>query len=420
MTKMLFTGANLLDGQNPAVPGRSVLVEDDRIAQIAADSELAGLRTQVDAVYALDGATLMPGMTQGHWHGSYEGLDFEPPPVGLEKPPGYLMLLALRHAQLALSMGYTNVIGAAVGDALDAQLKRAFEDGVFTGPRVMPCGRWLITTGDCNDDPAFSWWGITAMGSQRICDGPIEFRKGTRQEIKEGAEVIKVFADGGHALIYGKGHTAMARDELDAVVQAAHDRGKKVRSHVDTKAGIMMSIEAGVDLVDHADEMDEECIDAIVESGTYCCPSMYLPRALLDRFIASGDGLEQQPMGVAMQQDLDSMAKVLPYAAKRGAKFMVGDDWGTAVTPHGDYHKELELYVDVGVPALDVIRWATAYGPEFMGRGEELGAIREGYIADLLVVDGDPSENIRLLGDTDNLLAIIKDGEFIKPLANRA
>lgn len=410
MTRILFTNANLLDGDNPARAGTSVLIENERIIRIAPGDESTG----ADHVFDLQGATLMPGMTQGHWHGSYQGIDFNPPPVGLEKPPGYLMLLALKNAQLALSYGYTSLIGAAVGDALDAQLKQAFEDELFQGPRLMACGRWLITTGDCNDDPSFWWWGINSMGAQRICDGPIEFRKGAREEMKQGAEVIKIFADGGHALLYGKGHNSMTRDELDAVVEATHDRGRKVRSHVDTKAGVLMSIEAGVDLLDHADEMDEECIDAIVENGTFVCPSMYFPKAVIERLVADGDGLDKQPMGIAIQEDLASMSRVLPYAASKGAKFIVGDDWGTAMTPHGDYNRELELYVEVGVPALDVIRWATKHGPEFMGLGEELGTIEEGKLADLLVVKGDPSEDIRLLGDRENILAIMKSGRFIK------
>ena len=415
MSRVLFKGANLLDGDNPARPGMSVLVVGERITTIAPDTQLTGV--EADQVLELAGATLMPGMTQAHWHGSYEGIDFTPPPVGLEKPPGYLILIALKNAQRALQLGYTNLIGAATGDALDAQLKQAIEDGVVQGPRIMACGRWLITTGDCNDDPSFWWWDIRGLGAQRICDGADEFRKGVRQEIKEGAEVVKIFADGGHALIYGKGHNSMTRGELDAVVEAAHHRGKKVRSHVDTKQGVLMSIDAGVDLLDHADEMDEECIDAIIASGTYVCPSMYLPKALIERLIRDGNGLESGPMGLAIQEDLANMAEVLPYAAEKGAKFMIGDDWGTAMTLHGDYNKELELYVEIGVPALDVIRWATKHGPEFMGLGDELGTIAEGKLADLLVINADPSQNISVLGAQENFLAIMKGGQFIKAMA---
>jgi imidazolonepropionase-like amidohydrolase len=412
MARTVFKRANLLDGTSAAKPGMSVAVEGDVIVAVAADGALTA--QPGDTVIDLAGQTLMPGLVQSHWHGSYKGIDFACPPVGLEKPPGYLMLLALSQAQLALSYGYTTLIGAAVGDALDAQLKWAIADGVVEGPRIVPCGRWLITTGDANDFPEFWWWGKLNKGAQEICDGPYEFRRAVRQEIKEGAEIIKIFADAGHALIYGKGHISMAQDEIDAVVAATHDRGKKVRSHVDTKRGIMQAIEAGIDLLDHADEMDEECVDAMVESGVAVCPSMYFPKAVIDRMVADGFGWEKKPMAVEIQRDLDRMSKILPYAARRGARFLIGDDWGTAMTPHGQYNRELELYVECGVPALDVIKWATSNAADFLGMKGKLGCIAEGATADLVLVKGDPSRDISLLGNRENLRAIMKDGKFTK------
>jgi imidazolonepropionase-like amidohydrolase len=412
MARTVFKNANLLDGSSAAQPGMSVAIDGGKIVSVAT---AAAFQTQSDdTIVDLAGQTLMPGLIQSHWHGSYRGIDFACPPVGLEKPPGYLMLVALTHAQLALSMGYTTVIGAATGDALDAQLKWAIADGIVEGPRIVPCGRWLITTGDANDFPEFWWWGKLSKGAQEICDGPYEFRRAVRQEIKEGAEIIKIFADAGHALIYGKGHVSMAQDEVDAVVQAAHDRGKKVRAHVDTKRGILNAIKSGIDLLDHADEMDEECIDAMVESGVGVCPSMYFPKAVIQRMVDDGLGWEKRPMAVEIQRDLDRMSSLLPYAAKRGAKFLIGDDWGTAMTPHGQYNRELELYVESGVPALDVIRWATANAAEFLGMKGQLGCIAEGAVADLVVVKGDPSRNIALLGDTANIRAVMKEGAFTK------
>jgi len=412
MARTVFKGANLLDGVSAAKPGISVAVEGDQIVSVAAEGAFSA--QPGDTVIELAGQTLMPGLVQSHWHGSYKGIDFACPPVGLEKPPGYLMLVSLAQAQLALSFGYTTLIGAAVGDALDAQLKWAIADGIVEGPRIVPCGRWLITTGDANDFPEFWWWGKLAKGAQEICDGPYEFRRAVRQEIKEGAEIIKIFADAGHALIYGKGHISMAQDEIDAVVAATHDRGKKVRSHVDTKRGIMQAIKAGIDLLDHADEMDEECVDAMVESGVAVCPSMYFPKAVIDRMVTDGFGWEKKPMAVEIQRDLDRMSRILPYAAKRGAKFLVGDDWGTAMTPHGQYNRELELYVDCGVPALDVIRWATSNAADFLGMKGKLGRVAEGATADLVVVKGDPSLDISLLGHRENIRAVMKDGKFTK------
>jgi len=126
VSRIVFTGANLLDGEHAPVPKRTVVVENGRVSAIRADGDIKPLAG--DRVVDLAGDTLMPGMVQAHWHGSYEGLDFEPPPVGLEKPPGYLMLLAAKHARMALERGFTSVIGAATGDALDAQLRDAIRE----------------------------------------------------------------------------------------------------------------------------------------------------------------------------------------------------------------------------------------------------------------------------------------------------
>ena len=413
MARIVFQSANLLDGDHAAVAGRTVVVDGSRIAWVGPDAEYSP--QSGDEVRNLGGATLMPGMVQAHWHGSYHDLDFEPPPVGLERPPGYLMLLAAKHARLALDRGFTSVVGAATGDAIDAQLRDAIADGVVDGPRILPCGRWLITTGDSNDLPEFWWWGIAAPGSQRICDGADEFRKGARQEIKEGAEIVKIFSDSGHALLYGSDFVSMTDEELQAVVQATHHRGRRVRSHVTATRNILECIGAGVDILDHADGLDSACIDAMTDAGTLVCPSLYLSKAILDRLEAEGGG--NQPFTLALRRDFDNACTMLPVANTAGVKLMVGDDWGTRMTPHGDYIKEMQLYVDhVGIPALDVLRWATKHGAQGMAMGEELGTIEQGKLADLLVLRGDPSTDISLLAGPDNLLAIMKDGVFVKAL----
>ncbi|MCP4903889.1 MAG: amidohydrolase family protein [bacterium] len=411
MSRILFSGANLLDGENPARPGQTIAVEGDQIVAVGADGSLASRPD--DKVFQLDGASIMPGMVQAHWHGSYRGLDFDPPPVGLEKPPGYLMLLAATQAKLALDHGFTSVIGAATSDALDAQLKMAIADGVVPGPRIMASGRWLITTGDSNDLPEFAFWDIQAKGAQRYCDGVDEFIKGVRQEIREGAEIVKIFMDGGHALLHGPDFISMTDAELRAAVEATHDRQKLIRCHVTAKRAIMKCLDAGVDVFDHADRMDRECIDGFLKAGSFVCPSLYLTKAIIAKLSEGGN--ENDPMVIGLKADYDHMLEILPEASAAGVKLMVGDDWGTAMTPHGDYIKELEVYVnEAGIEPLEVIRWATRNAGECMQMGDRLGTIETGKLADLLVVRGDPSKNISVLGDPANFLAIIKDGQFVK------
>lgn len=410
MARTIFRGANLLDGRSAATASSSVIVEGSRIQSIHPDGAFE--QDPDDRVIDLAGATLMPGMVQAHWHGSYEGLDFAPPPVGLEKPPGYLMLLAARHARLALDRGFTSVIGAATGDALDAQLKMAIADGVLEGPRITACGRWLITTGDSNDLPSYWWWKIGAMGAQHFCDGADEFRKGVRREIHEGADVIKIFMDGGHALQHGSDFVSMTDEELNAAVEAAHHRGKLVRCHVTSVGGIKKCIESGVDIFDHADRMDLECIERLARAGSFVCPSLYFTKAIIGRLRRSR---QTQAAADALQADYDHMLAMLPKAVDAGVKLMVGDDWGTAMTPHGDYIKEFELYVDeAGIAPLEVLRWATSNASECIGTEGDLGTVEAGKLADLVIVRGDPSRDISILGRPGNILAVMKNGQLVK------
>jgi imidazolonepropionase-like amidohydrolase len=203
----------------------------------------------------------------------------------------------------------------------------------------------------------------------------------------------------------------MTEAEITAVVTTAHARGAKVRSHIDSKQGILDGIRLGLDIFDHADELDEECIERMVAANSYMCPSLCLPKAILEHF---KDATNQRAFNDDVRRSFDSMVKVLPLAAKAGLRVILGDDWGTWLTPHGDYGKELKLYAEIGIPNLDVIRWATKHPAQCVQMDDKLGTIAAGKYADLLVVDGDPAADIRVLADPKNIKVIMKDGEFHK------
>ena len=170
-----------------------------------------------------------------------------------------------------------------------------------------------------------------------------------------------------------------------------------------------MAVEAGIDVVDHGDELDAECIAALAETGTFLVPSVFFPKTLAEQM---GPGLGFTD---AMRADVAHMCKMLPEADAAGVWILLGDDYGAMGFPHGRYGAELGVYVeDAGISPVDVIRWATKHGAELMDMGDNLGTIEEGKLADFLVVDGDPSEDVSLLADPDNLVAIVKDGALIK------
>jgi imidazolonepropionase-like amidohydrolase len=334
-------------------------------------------------------------------------------PLGLEKSAGYLTLVAARNLRKALSSGFTSVVSAgAVGDDIDAQCKLAIEEGVIEGPRVVAGSRGLDIHGGYSDSESW-WWELRNHGGHRFCSGPESFRAAVREEIKRGAEIIKIFPGGGHATEIPHTGVSLTGAELEAVCQAAHSRGAQVRAHSPAKESILACLRAGVDVIDHGDELDEECIELMLRSEAFLVPSMYFTERLLQQSegFVIGTTSEMAPI----REGFEQIRKLLPVANQAGVRIVIGDDYGVSFLPHGHYAEELEFYVEsVGIAPLDVIRWATRNGAELMGRGDELGQIAPGRLADLLAVDGDPSAEIAVLQDRKRMRAILKGGVFYK------
>lgn len=404
MTRLVLTNASLLDGEHARVERSTVTIDGERIVGVHTGDTPAP--EPGDDVHDLGGRTVMPGMVTCHFHSAYDELGSKMTPLGSDVPPAYAAVIAARNLHTALKCGYTGAIGAGVANDIDPSMKLAIENGVIPGPRLVPASRELSTTGHSNDNHSW-WWNVPSAGGIRICDGPDEFRAGVREEIKHGAEIIKLYVTGGHGTTAPKSQIEMTRDELAAAIDTAHSRGALIRGHISNKEAILMAVELGMDILDHADDMDDECIEKIVAAGTYVVPSLYFPKHFSETL---GAGLG---FGDAMKADLQYSYDTLPKANAAGVRFLVGDDYGAIGFPHGMYGGELSLYVDtVGISPLDVLRWATVHGAAAMGRGHELGTVREVMLADILVVDGDPSSNIGVLADPTNI-TVIKGGEVV-------
>jgi imidazolonepropionase-like amidohydrolase len=408
MTRLVLTQATVVDGNHPAVAGAHVVVEDDRITAVGADPVLE-IRPD-DRVVDLDGRTVMPGMVNCHFHATYHELGSTPAPFGLEEPMALQAVRAVNSLGLLIESGFTSAVSAGAPFAIDASMKVAIDRGLIPGPRLVPCSRDVSTTGHAGDRSFPAHWEVGALGAIRPSDGPDEFRRSVRAEIKEGAEFIKMFITGGHGTIGPKEQIEMTREELGAGIEAAHLRGAKVRGHIANREAILMALDLDIDVIDHGDGMDEECIERIVEAGTPVVPSMLFPSRFLGSMGGSGLGFTD-----SMRADIEAMAEVLPKANEAGMRLVLGDDYGAIFLPHGCYADELVYYTDeIGIPSQDVIRWATKHGADLMGREHELGTLAAGKLADLLVVDGNPLEDIGVLRDRDNLLAIVKGGRLVK------
>jgi imidazolonepropionase-like amidohydrolase len=405
--RLIFNRANLIDGDAPARLS-SVVVEGRHIGAVLDDPTQRG--EPGDRTVDLAGRTLMPGMITCHFHATYEDLGAKTTPFGLEDPPALQAIRAAKNLERLLLCGFTGAVSAGAPFAIDASMKTAIRQGLIRGPRLMAGSRDVSTTGHAGDK-SFPWyWEVGAAGAVHRCDGPDEFRRAVRQEIKEGAEIIKMFVTGGHGTVAPREQIEMSREEMAAGIQAAHQRGAKVRGHIANREAIEMALDLGIDVIDHGDGLDRSAIDRMVSTGTFLVPSQYFPR----RF---SEGMGGSALGFAagMAADIEEALEILPQANAAGVRVVIGDDYGALGLPHGRYADELEFYVkEAGIPPLDVIRWATKFGAELMGRGHQLGTVAPGKLADLLVVDGDPLEDIGVLQDTDSLVAIIKGGELVK------
>ena len=408
MTRLALTNATVIDGDRTVLRHAHVVVDGERITAVGT-GPLPGPRSD-DRIVDCSGRAVMPGMVNCHFHATYHNLGGTPAPFGLEEPMALQAVRAVNSLALLVECGFTSAVSAGAPFAIDASMKVAIDRGLIPGPRLVPCSRDVSTTGHAGDRSYPPHWQVGALGAIRPSDGPDEFRRSVRAEIKEGAEIIKMFVTGGHGTIGPKEQLEMSREEMAAGIEAAHLRGVRVRGHIANREAIHMALDLGIDVIDHGDGMDDECIERIVASGTPVVPSMLFPH----RFLQSMGGVS---LGFtdSMKEDIDAMAEILPRANAAGMRLVLGDDYGAIGLPHGHYGEELSYYADeVGIPALDVIRWATKHGAELMGRGHELGTVTVGKLADLVVVDGDPLTDLGLLADGDNLVAVVQGGRLVK------
>lgn len=420
--RTIFRSVKLFDGVNETQDGMTIVVEDGRFTAVDRDIPTREGDIQID----LAGKTVIPGMTSGHYHAEYGGLrlaDVGKFYLGTQYPPAYLAATAVQNLGWALDSGITNVVGAGCSFDIDASLKMAIEDGRMRGPRLKACSTHINTTANENEP---NWWlpaparedGLQLVGGELFADGVEGMRKAVRHQLRRGAEVMKIFPSGGHGIDFPEDRRSMARDEIEAVIRTAHDRGAIVRGHITTKTAMMEAIELGIDIVDHGDNMDEEVIDAMVKHGTHYVPSMLF----LKKLLPSDDGdLARASQLAPVKRSFEHLQKVLPLVNQAGVNIVPGDDFGLEFMMHGPglYAEELEVYVrDCGISASDVLTWATANGGRMMGR-TDLGQIKEGYAADLVVLDGNPLEDIALLQDVSRIELIMKDGQIAKDTLGR-
>jgi len=349
------------DGERDA----DVRVEDGRIADVG------GFEADGDEdVYDCDGGYVVPGIIDCHVHLVSECL-----PTNRHGDDRMRWYRVVENARDTVEGGVTTVRDLNAPDACVIDGGRAVEDGKIRGPRVVACGQGICCTGG-----HFS-------GSCREADGVAEVRRAVREQIERGAKVVKLMATSS-AYSSTEGAQEMTRDEIEAAVEVAGMKDVPVAAHAEGKEGIVACAEAGVDSVEHAKYADEEAARALAENDVFWVPTLKASRMSLrhpDR--VSDAKLEKAERVVERQKD------VVDLFDEYGVRVAVGSDAGTSYNNHGENAEELALMSRYGMDEEDVLEAATANAAELLGMEDEIGYVREGYAADLLILDGDPRDD---------------------------
>lgn len=401
-------GGQLIDGTGAApLPDAAVVIEDGRLHYVGPRVGAPAVPPRTRRIDAA-GGTILPGLVEAHFHATYfnvaalEDLD-------IKYPVEYVSLLAAANARLVLECGYTAARSGGSLFNIDVWLKRAIENDLVPGPRLASSGREICGAGGLMDwNPEFRKIGME--GLVLLVNGADEARAAVRKLVKDGVEWAKTYPTGDAAAPDANDHhtLCMTFEEMNAVVQTAHNHGLKVTGHCRANQGIKNALRAGYDAIEHGTFMDDEALELLLERDVPVVPALYFEQASLER--GPEIGMSQRILD-GHKECLEGGAESARRILKAGGRLGMGGDFGFAWNPHGDYARELGFFVDyVGFTPLEVIRCATKTGAEIMGRDHEIGTLEPGKLADVLVVEGDVARDISILQDRGRFLAVMQGG----------
>lgn len=326
------------------------------------------------------------------------------------------MLVCVEMAKLLLDSGFTAGRGAAAAKPrLDVVLRDAINAGRFPGPRYTAAGPEITTVGGLGDatKPHIDHPGLN-LGI--VVSGPEEIRREVRTLIKWGVDAIKLNLSGEEITGMPAEVTQMGEDEVAMAVQEARRRGKVVSAHARSSDSIKQCVRHGIENVYHASFADDEALDMLERNKTKHFVAPGLAWLINTARHAGPWGIRPgSAMADRYERELEYAVEAMKKMHRRGIRVLIGGDYGFAWTPHGTNATDLQTFVDLlGFTPLEAIRAGTELGGQIMCMGHELGLVREGYLADLLLVDGDPVADIACLQDRERIVAIMKDGKLHK------
>jgi imidazolonepropionase-like amidohydrolase len=361
-----------------------------------------------DKLIDLKNKTVMPGLIDMHVH-----LESETNPNAyldrFTKNPGDVAYQALVHAKNNLMAGFTTVRDLG-GTHVVISLRNAINKGLVDGPRIYTAGVAIGSTGGHADDSnGLNETFKKDLGAEDgVVNGVRDAQKAVRQRYKEGSDLIKITATGG-VLSYAKDGMGaqFTEEEVRAIVQTAKDYGFKVAAHAHGAEGMKRAILGGVHSIEHGTFMTDEVMDLMKKYGTY-----YVPTVIAGRSVADSALIKNYYPEMVRIKALEVGPKIqstFGRAYKAGVKIAFGTDAG--VFGHGKNAREFELMHEAGMPALETIQAATLHAADLLGQSSQMGTIEEGKMADIVAVEGNPSEDIRSMS---KVKFVMKEGKIYK------
>ncbi len=394
----LFKADRVFDGETMHT-GWVVLVKGNKIEEAGAMNFTLPANTRV---IEIKGATLLPGLIEGHSHLFLHPYNEVPwNDQVLTESRAERTARAVTHAQATLLAGFTTVRDLGTEGAMydDAGLKEAIEKGVVPGPRMIVATRAIVAKGSYG--PNLHDADITLPQGAAEVGNMEEMANEVRTQISKGADVVKIYADYRWGL-NGKAAPTFTTDEIAVAVQIANSSGRTTAAHATTKEGMRRAIMAGITTVEHGDDGDSAIFALMKQKGVALCPTLAAGDAIA-QYRGWRKGIDPEPAGITAKR------KSFQAALKSGVTICMGGDVG--VFSHGDNAREMEMMVEYGMKPLEVLRSATSVNANVFGYGDEIGSIKKEMLADVILVNGDPSTDIHAIR---NVVFVMEDGKIYK------
>ena len=413
MSSTLFSNVNIFEGTKAKGRAGEVLIQGNRIKQV---SQRRGAidRNEVDEVIDGGGATLMPGLINPHCHFTYNNATSIADITAL--PVEENLLVSVKNAETYLDYGFTAVIGmASAKPRLELVVRNAVNAGQFPGPRILACTPEYTVSGGLGDDSRLDLY-VPSIGV--VCDGPEAFRKSVRELIREGVDIVK-FNNSGDSFTLGRlpgDVNPMTEDEVRAICETTLNLGKRVAAHAHADGGVLQCIKYGVEFINHATFASDKTIEALAKRSDKHWVTPAIAARYNTTYEASDWGITTEiAEATGNKRELEAGCETMTKMHQAGIRVLPFGDYGFAWLPIGQDCRDLEHMVNFfGMKPWEALRAATAYGGEAWAgtSGELLGRISKGYLADLLLVDGDPLADLSILQDKSKIIAVVKDGQF--------